>query len=97
MKIIPLLILGFLLGLGAPEAGASLLTYQINFNAGPNGTPTGSFTYDTTVPTFTSFVVNYHGESINMLAGGLNPNNPLMSLSTPCAHGETALLESFRR
>lgn len=61
-----------------PVLADTITTYDINFEPDPGsagGTPIGSFTYDSTVPAFSDFVVVYDGYTFGLTASANAPSN----------------------
>jgi hypothetical protein len=54
----------FLMAFSLPARADTLTTYTINFTHPGGPLPTGSFTYDSTNPLFTNFVVVWNGVSL---------------------------------
>lgn len=73
-----------LLAIGAETTARAdtLTTYTIDFTAGSPAPASGSFTYDSTNPLFTNFVVAWNGLSFN-LTGSANDNNGLAAICGP--------------
>ena len=79
MGAIPLL-----LAMGAIPAVAGTVTDTLNFTANYGTAPTsGSFTYNTTANSFTSFLVNWDGLAFNMTAQANSPSTLGVS-QVPC-------------
>jgi hypothetical protein len=90
MGAIPLL-----LAMGAIPAMAGTVTDTLNFTVNYGPAPTsGSFTYDTTANSFTSFLVNWDGFAFNMTAQANNPSATGVS-QVPCIAGYSGAQASY--
>jgi hypothetical protein len=73
-----LLIAGLLAGFGSVAVADSISIYDISFFTS-NGTPvpdmTGSFTYDSTIPSFSDFTVTWDGALFDLTDAANNPGN----------------------
>src|SRR5258708_9047708 len=70
-----------------------LTTYDVSFTGGGTLPPSASFTYDSTVPQFTNFIVDWAGSVFNMTSSA---NNPGVQGGTPaCVGANTGAAATF--
>jgi hypothetical protein len=79
---------------GEASARADAITYDITFTSSSADVPTGSFTYDAAVPTFTNFEVQWNGLIFNLSAAANAPLDDGPS-GPPCLGGLTGAAASF--
>jgi hypothetical protein len=79
--------------LGSPFAQAAAIQYDFTFT-GQGLLPSGSFTYDDTVPLFTSFVITWNGTVFDLTS---QANNPYVKGPPPpaCLNGATGAAAAF--
>ena len=84
----------FALSFAAPNVHADTVTnYTINFTGGSPLPTSGSFTYDSTVPAFSNFIVVWDGLTFNLTSSA---NNPTVVPPLPgCIPAGTGPAESF--
>jgi PEP-CTERM motif-containing protein len=76
--------------ISAVPASATLITYEIDFEAasiGSGPTPTGTFTWDTSTDMFTSFMVSWDGNTFNLLS---EANAPYINGTDACSGYSTS-------
>lgn len=91
------IILALLLAaIGAPHAQADVMTnYTISFSGTGTLPTSGSFTYDSTTPAFSSFIVVWDGLTFNLTSAA---NSPGIIGPTPpaCISGDSGAAASFQ-
>jgi hypothetical protein len=71
-----------------------LTTYDINFTGVRTLLPTsGSFTYDSTIPQFTNFIVDWGGDAFDMTSTANNPS--VQGSIPPCVGANTGAAATF--
>jgi hypothetical protein len=80
--------------ISAPNARADVITdYTITFTgASPALTPTGSFTYDSTVPTFSNFLISWDGLTFDLTSSA---NAPQIGFLPTCLTSNTGASTAF--
>jgi hypothetical protein len=82
--------------IGAPHAQADVMTnYTISFSGTGTLPTSGSFTYDSTTPAFSSFIVVWDGLTFNLTSAA---NSPGIAGPTPpaCISGDSGAAASFQ-
>ncbi len=92
MKLLALSSVCLLAAFSQPLKADVITTYDITFTGSGTLPTSASFTYDSTVPQFSDFIVDWNGLSFNLTSIA---NNPSVEGAVPCVGSDTGAALGF--